>query len=53
MIDYYHKEVNIVETIESEEIQALEDLIELWTAAGLYIHAKYTLVSKVPDIKLQ
>ena len=53
MMDYYDKEVDTVESTESEEIQALEDLIELWTATGLYIHAKYTLVLEIPDRKLQ
>lgn len=52
MIDYY-KKIEQPENNDSEEIQALEDLIELWTATGLYIYANYSLVIDIPDQKLR
>lgn len=53
MIDYFNEKDNVVESSESEEIQTLGDLIELWTATGLYIHANYSLVSELPDEQLR
>ena len=53
MLDYYDKEIEIVENNESNEVHTVKDLIELWTATGLYIHANYSLVSDVPDHDLQ
>ena len=36
-----------------EEIQEFSDLIELWTAVSLYIHAGYYLVADIPDSELE
>lgn len=41
------------EAQETEEIQDFDDLIELWTAVSLYIHAGYHLVSNIPDLQLK
>ncbi|XP_076237903.1 uncharacterized protein LOC143181403 [Calliopsis andreniformis] len=45
--------VSAKETEESEEVQEFGDLVELWTAVSLYIHAGYSLVSNIPDPQLQ
>lgn len=37
----------------SEDVQDFGDLIELWTAVSLYIHAGYRLVSNIPDFQLK
>lgn len=36
-----------------EEMQEFSDLIELWTAVSLYIHAGYYLVADIPDSELE
>ncbi|XP_015590194.1 uncharacterized protein LOC107265336 [Cephus cinctus] len=41
------------EEVESEEAEALKDLIELWVAIGLYMRANYSLVEEIPDSHLQ
>ncbi|XP_046466933.1 uncharacterized protein [Neodiprion pinetum] len=38
---------------EPEEAQTLTDLIELWIAVGLYIHAGYTSIKDIPDAQLR
>lgn len=38
---------------EPEEVQTLTDLVELWVAIGLYIHAGYTSIKDVPDEQLR
>nr|XP_012142419.1 PREDICTED: uncharacterized protein LOC100878146 isoform X2 [Megachile rotundata] len=43
----------IKEAQEKEEVQDFDDLIELWTAVSLYIHAGHRLVSKIPDLQLK
>ncbi|XP_051166795.1 ribosomal biogenesis protein LAS1L [Leptopilina boulardi] len=53
MIDYFNKKDELPDNNDSEEIQALDDLIELWTATGLYIYANYSLVSDLPDQELR
>ncbi|XP_076277925.1 uncharacterized protein LOC143207909 [Lasioglossum baleicum] len=42
----------VKEVQETEEIQEFSDLIELWTAVSLYIHAGYHLVEDIPDLEL-
>ncbi|XP_043249297.1 ribosomal biogenesis protein LAS1L [Colletes gigas] len=44
---------SVKEVEETEEIQEFSDLIELWTAVNLYIHAGYNLVSDIPDPRLK
>ncbi|CAK9815574.1 Ribosomal biogenesis protein LAS1L [Anthophora quadrimaculata] len=43
----------IKEVQENEELQDFDDLIELWTAVSLYIHAGYNLISSIPDPQLK
>ncbi|XP_076643053.1 uncharacterized protein LOC143353532 isoform X1 [Halictus rubicundus] len=43
---------SVKEVQETEEIQEFSDLIELWTAVSLYIHAGYHLVGDIPDLEL-
>ncbi|XP_031827289.1 uncharacterized protein LOC116424694 [Nomia melanderi] len=42
----------VKEAQETEEIQEFSDLIELWTAVSLYIHAGYNFVKDIPDSEL-
>ncbi|KOC60925.1 Ribosomal biogenesis protein LAS1L [Habropoda laboriosa] len=47
-----HIEESIKEA-EETEVQDFGDLIELWTAISLYIHAGYNLTSSIPDPQLK
>ncbi|XP_029166352.1 ribosomal biogenesis protein LAS1L-like [Nylanderia fulva] len=51
----YMEEANMLEEEkeETKEVQALTDLIELWTAVNLYIDAGYKLVSNLPEVQLR
>ncbi|XP_015432702.1 PREDICTED: uncharacterized protein LOC107188842 [Dufourea novaeangliae] len=44
---------SVKEAQETEEVQEFSDLIELWTAISLYIHAGYSLVRDIPDPELK
>ena len=51
MEEYIVAEESVKEA--EEEIQQFSDLIELWTAVSLYIHAGYYLVADLPDSELE
>ncbi|XP_046736249.1 protein LAS1 [Diprion similis] len=43
----------VEEENEPDEAQTLTDLIELWIAIGLYIHAGYASIKDIPDAQLR
>ena len=51
MEEYFVADESVKEA--EEEIQEFGDLIELWTAVSLYIHAGYYLVADIPDSELE
>lgn len=53
MQNNYDKDAKETENPESEKMNAFIDLMEIWTSVNLYIHAKYNLVSGIPDEELR
>ncbi|XP_024870779.1 ribosomal biogenesis protein LAS1L [Temnothorax curvispinosus] len=49
----YVKKTDASEEEEESEAQDFTDVIELWTAVGLYVNAGYNVVSDLPEIQLR